>query len=52
MKKVIKWIGKGLVALLLLWVILSWVDITHDNCYSNPQHSQYNFFIVCFKGDK
>ena len=46
--KVLKHIGGGLYAVLLLWIALSWADIVADNNYPNPQHSEYNFFTVMF----
>lgn len=46
--RIIKRIGGGICAALLLWTVLSWADIVADNNYPNPQHSEYNFFTVMF----
>ena len=46
--RVLRYIGGGLCATLLLWIALSWADIVADNSYPNPQHSEYNFFTVMF----
>lgn len=46
--RVLRYIGGGLYAALLLWIALSWADIVADNNYPNPQHSEYNFFTVMF----
>lgn len=42
-------IGCGLCAALLLWAVLSWADIVADNCEPNPQHSEYNLFVLITK---
>ena len=47
--KVLKYIGGGLCAVLLLWILMSWVDIVADNCKPNPQHSEYNMFVLMTK---
>ena len=44
--RVLRYIGGGLCAALLLWIALSWADIVADNNYPNPQHSEYNFFAL------
>lgn len=46
--KVLKYIGGGLCAVLLLWMLVSWADIVADNSRPNPQHYDWNFFIVFF----
>lgn len=30
----------------LLWGFVSWVDIIADNTQPNPQHSEYNMFVM------
>lgn len=30
-----------------LWLSLSFVDIAIDNTTQNPEHSDYNLFILC-----
>lgn len=47
--RIIKWIGGGICAALLLWAVLSWADIVADNCEPNPQHSEYNMFVLMTK---
>lgn len=42
-------IGCGLCAAFLLWAVLSWADIVVDNCEPNPQHSEYNLFVLMTK---
>lgn len=41
--------GCGLCAAFLLWAVLSWADIVADNCEPNPQHSEYNLFVLMTK---
>ena len=44
-----KWFGRIVVMLevvFLLWLFVSWVDIIADNTQPNPQHSQYNAFVM------
>lgn len=47
--RIIKRIGGGICAALLLWAVLSWADIVADNCEPNPQHSEYNMFVLMTK---
>lgn len=47
--RVIGRIGCGLCAAFLLWAALSWADIVVDNCEPNPQHSEYNLFVLMTK---
>lgn len=47
--RIIGRIGCGLCAAFLLWAILSWADIVADNCEPNPQHSEYNMFVLITK---
>lgn len=47
--RLISRIGCGLCAALLLWAIISWGDIVADNCEPNPQHSEYNLFVLMTK---
>lgn len=42
-------IGCGFCAAVLLWAFISWVDIVADNCKPNPQHSEYNMFVLMTK---
>lgn len=44
-----KWFSRIMVTLevlFLLWLFVSWVDIIADNTQPNPQHSQYNAFVI------
>ena len=34
---------------LILWIVLSWFDVIADNHTMNPQHSQYNMFVLMTK---
>ena len=36
----------GVCALFLLWFAFSWFDVITDNMSENPQHSQYNAFVM------
>lgn len=47
--RIIGRIGCGLCAAFLLWAVLSWTDIVADNCEPNPQHSEYNLFVLMTK---
>lgn len=47
--RIIGRIGCGLCAAFLLWAVLSWADIVADNCELNPQHSEYNMFVLMTK---
>ena len=47
--KTLKYIGGGLMAVLLIWMLVSWADIVADNSYPNPQHSEYNLFVLMTK---
>lgn len=47
--RIIGRIGCGLCAVFLLWAVLSWADIVADNCEPNPQHSEYNLFVLMTK---
>lgn len=47
--KTLKYIGGGLMAVLLIWMLVSWADIVADNNYPNPQHSEYNMFVLMTK---
>lgn len=49
MVNMMKWFGRIVVMLevvFLLWLFVSWVDIIADNTQPNPQHSQYNAFVM------
>lgn len=46
MSKIVKYIGSGLCAALLLWTVLSWADIVADNSKPNPQHDEHNMFVL------
>ena len=35
------------VIVFLSWLSLSFVDIAIDNTTQNPEHSNYNIFVVC-----
>lgn len=47
--RLISRIGCGLCAAALLWAFISWCDIVADNCKPNPQHSEYNLFVLMTK---
>ena len=47
--RIIGKIGCGLCAAFLLWAVLSWADTVADNCEPNPQHSEYNLFVLMTK---
>ena len=47
--RIIGRIGCGLCAAFLLWAVLSWANIVADNCEPNPQHSEYNLFVLMTK---
>lgn len=34
------------VAVFLLWVGFSWLDVITDNLSQHPQHSKYNAFVL------
>lgn len=36
----------GILVAFFLWVGVSWVDVITDNNKPNPNHSNYNFFVV------
>ena len=46
MTKAIKVLLGVCYAVVIVWLIASWVDIVADNCESNPQHSKYNAFVL------
>ena len=48
-----KTIGKAIVTIICAinilfcaWAFASWCDIVADNCEPNPQHSEYNLFVM------
>lgn len=49
--RLFKYIGCGLCAALLLWALVSWADIVADNNYPNPNHSEYNMFVIMTGGN-
>lgn len=46
MTKAIKVLLGVCYAVVIAWLIASWVDIVADNCEPNPQHSKYNAFVL------
>lgn len=50
MKKFIEKIPAIMLVVVLLWIFLSWCDITADNCFPNPVHHPLNFFVLMSKG--
>lgn len=46
MKKVVKGIVYAVGVLFIAWFVLSWADIVADNTEPNPQHSEYNMFVI------
>ena len=49
---IIGWIFTGISTLLLLWFFISWVDIAADNCSPNPQHYDWNLFVLMTESTK
>lgn len=35
--------------LFIAWFLISWIDIAVDNVSSNPEHYDWNLFIVMLK---
>lgn len=46
MSKVVKGIVYTVSILTLVWFIASWADVVADNTEPNPQHSEYNMFVL------
>jgi len=46
MKKVILAIVLVAITLYAAWFAASWIDIVADNDSANPQHSEYNLFVL------
>lgn len=46
MKKAVEFILKTLLVLVLIWVVVSWFDIVGDNNMPNPEHWEYNLFVL------
>jgi hypothetical protein len=49
-KKLIANIPALIIAVLIAWIALSWVDIVTDNCTAEPVHSAFNFFNILAEG--
>lgn len=52
MKKMFKSIVYIVSILFIAWFFLSWLDIVADNTQPNPQHSEYNLFVVMTKQEE
>lgn len=48
MKKIITNILAAASILLIVWALLSWVDIVADNSSPNPSHNPCNLFVLLF----
>jgi hypothetical protein len=48
MKKIIKRTMIILITVMMMWMMMSWIDIVSDNTSNEPTHSQYNFFCMMF----
>ena len=46
MRKVAKVTLYSVCLAVLLWFVLSWLDIVWDNCEPNPHNSPYNIFVL------
>ena len=46
MRKVAKVTLYSVCLAVLLWFVLSWLDIAWDNCEPNPHNSPYNVFVL------
>ena len=46
MRKVAKVTLYSVCLAVLLWFVLSWLDIVWDNCEPNPHNSPYNVFVL------
>jgi hypothetical protein len=49
-KKLIANIPALIIAVLIAWIALSWVDVVADNTHSAATHSAYNFFVLIGEG--
>lgn len=48
-KKTIAFITYTLCILMFVWIGGSFIDIVSDNLDTNPQHSEYNFFVLALE---
>jgi hypothetical protein len=51
-KKIIQRVFAGAVALLLVWIAFSYIDIISDNTTAEPAHSKYNIFVLMNGGSE
>jgi hypothetical protein len=49
-KKLIANIPALIIAVLIAWIALSWVDVVADNTSAAPTHSPVNFFSMISEG--
>jgi hypothetical protein len=49
-KKLIANIPALIIAVLIAWIALSWVDVVTDNNTAQPVHSENNFFYLLSEG--
>lgn len=52
MRKALKVVLGVCYAVVIIWFIASWVDIVADNSEPNPQHSEYNAFVLMTKQEE
>lgn len=50
-KKLIVNIPALIFAVLVAWVVLSWVDVVADNNTARPVHNKYNAFVLLSGGE-
>ena len=46
MKKLVLNIFVWISIILLGWVFISWIDIAADNMKPNPEHADWNVFVI------
>lgn len=49
-KKLIANIPALIIAVLIAWIALSWVDVVTDNTSAAPKHGAANFFSILAEG--
>lgn len=45
-KKILESVVLTMSMIFILWFLLSWGDVVADNTSENPQHSEYNMFVL------
>jgi hypothetical protein len=46
MAKILRNICCLISVLLIIWFVMSWMDIVADNCFPNPVHHPWNMFMM------